>query len=275
MIAWWFLMGSKNIAMLWRVMMVPCFLFIATVQPKTGSRGGIVVIGVVLIMLLFRFSMAQRMAVAAAIAILIPLMLAVVPADVRLRYTNMFASESKITTQAEWQQMQYAEGSTEMRKQLLIDSLIITAENPLVGVGAGNFGPVHADMLRGLGGRASYSGTHNTYTQISSEMGLPGLAFFVASLFYCWRSIRKVIRLYKPLEDKRSQMVYHTAHTLWLFLVAYLTVFCFEYIGYQPFYLVVCALVTAFSQAALRDYATAHSARNQQLQQQMMGLQPA
>ena len=45
-------------------------------------------------------------------------------------------------------------------------------------------------MSAAEGTRGQWLGTHNTYTQISSECGLPGLLFFVASLWFSLKELR-------------------------------------------------------------------------------------
>ena len=70
--------------------------------------------------------------------------------------------------------------STEARKLLFQRSLRATVERPLFGVG-----PEQFPNYRGKGGRAQetrevlWYGTHNSYTQISSESGIPAIIFYV------------------------------------------------------------------------------------------------
>ena len=65
------------------------------------------------------------------------------------------------------------------RAELLMKSLVITAKHPLFGVGPGQF--------------ASYTGkwlvTHNTYTELSSECGIPALILFL--LLHCRGGVRQ------------------------------------------------------------------------------------
>ena len=267
LIAWSFVLGQRMNPVV-RLILLPCVLFVAYVLPRTGSRSGLITMLVVLLLFLTRFSMAKRVGALLGAAIGLFVLFIVAPPEIRLRYTSLF-SETEATTRAERQQKEFAQGSSEERLRLLKDSLDITAQYPVFGTGAGNFGLARFGKMISAGQRGSYQGTHNTYTQISSELGIPGFIFFALSLVYCWRNVRRIIRLYKPLKDPHSKMVLQTAYTLWLLLAAYMVTFCFEYIGYQPFYLIVCALITSFSHAALRDYTMAQMRQNQQ------GMQPA
>jgi O-antigen ligase len=85
-------------------------------------------------------------------------------------------------------------GSTEGRKQLLKDSIYITATHPFLGVGPGNFQVVQNEIAKARGDRSLWHVPHNTYTQLSSEMGVPGLAIYVAMLFYIFKTLNSIIR---------------------------------------------------------------------------------
>ena len=66
---------------------------------------------------------------------------------------------------------------------LLWQAIRMTGQHPLLGVGPGVFGDVAWDERKadvGVGGGLLV--THNTYTQFSSELGIPGFLFFVVTL---------------------------------------------------------------------------------------------
>jgi len=62
--------------------------------------------------------------------------------------------------------------SAQQRKELLFKSLKVTVRHPLFGVGPGNF-----EVVSG-----AWDVTHNSYTQISAEGGIP--AFFCRYLSF-------------------------------------------------------------------------------------------
>ena len=55
-----------------------------------------------------------------------------------------------------------AVGSSQSRRALLLDSLAITASNPLFGVGPGNFTPHAADLAKAEGRHGMWQVTHNS-----------------------------------------------------------------------------------------------------------------
>ena len=99
-------------------------------------------------------------------------------------------------------------GSAEARKELLIRSIEITATHPLFGIGVGDF--------------QSYSNmwmvTHNTYTELSSEGGIPALVFFLLLLRQAFRNLRAVRMNPALKQDEKTQLI---ASSLWAALTAY------------------------------------------------------
>jgi len=72
-----------------------------------------------------------------------------------------------------------ATGSREERRQLMEQAVIVFLQNPLTGIGAGqfqNYGPP--------GQAKKWRVTHNAYLQVAAELGIFGVAFF---LFLVWR----------------------------------------------------------------------------------------
>jgi len=78
--------------------------------------------------------------------------------------------------------------SQRQRQELFRTSLRYTLAHPLFGVGPDQFAAaVEQDAAR-AGQHIPWLGTHNTYTQISSECGIPALIFYVAVIVYCLRA---------------------------------------------------------------------------------------
>ncbi len=82
-----------------------------------------------------------------------------------------------------------AEESRASRSQLLQDSIEYTLERPIFGWGLGNFQTVHGVRV---GKASAWLGTHNTFTQISSEAGIPALLLFLGLLMVILGSMRRV-----------------------------------------------------------------------------------
>ena len=119
-----------------------------------------------------------------------------------------------------------ASSSAQQRKELLIQSLKVTAQYPLFGVGPGNF-----TVLSGV-----WRVTHNSYTQISSEGGIPAFVFYVLIF---WRGVAnlKEVGRYNRIGKEHWQILMALQASLAAFLVGS----CFASDAYQlfPYCLVV------------------------------------
>jgi O-antigen ligase len=84
--------------------------------------------------------------------------------------------------------------SQRQREELFRISLRYTLAHPLFGVGPDQFAAaVNRDATR-AGEHVPWLGTHNTYTQISSECGIPALLFYLAVIVLCLRSNFRLYR---------------------------------------------------------------------------------
>jgi O-antigen ligase len=186
----------------------------------TYSRGGFMALAVAILICLWDFGIRGRRAYLLGIAVLgLAGMLVVAPGNYVKRLETLFGK---------FQEGDYDRGSAEARKELLEKSLVITATHPVFGIGPGNF-PSYTGLWRV---------THNTYTQLSSECGIPGLLLFFLllrraflNLFY----LRKMPRA----PDKQEMHLYVSA--LSASFVAYLVGAFFSSSAYElfPYYMVI------------------------------------
>jgi O-antigen ligase len=199
----------------------------------TASRSGAITLIVVALICLWQIGVKNRLF---SLLLLIPVAAIVIwvyggnSLRQRFEQTNMDPAGANRSTEAF--------DSAQQRKQLLIQSLKITAEHPLFGVGPGNF-PVVSGVWRV---------THNSYTQISSEGGIPALILY---LLIFWRGIVNVrdIRRY-PKADKRVQLF---SMALGASLAAYLVGSIFASVAYQLFPYCLIAYTSALRFIAQRD----------------------
>lgn len=111
-----------------------------------------------------------------------------------------------------------------------MDSVAITLEHPIFGVGMGQL-PEENWKRKKLAGKpnAGYAAlvTHNIYTQFSSEVGIPALLPSIALLVQCYRSLGKIKRipnLRAPVQSLRLSLIVLTCCGFFL-AVAYSQVF--------------------------------------------------
>ncbi len=124
-----------------------------------------------------------------------------------------------------------AAASQQRRMELFRRSLIFTAEHPVFGVGLGNF-IVASGTTIGKG--YAWQITHNSYTEVSSEAGIPALLFYVGIMIV---SLRKVRRLAKTLEgDPQQRELQLFARATFVSICAFMFGSAFDSLAYQ-FYL--------------------------------------
>lgn len=201
----------------------------------TGSRSAFLAMGVLAFFLFRNASLANKVKLAFAGLVVAILTFAFVPETVTDRYSVLFPSDPLASGEIDPETVDLrAVESSQQRFYLLNESLRITLLNPLFGVGPGQFQAFSAHEAAERGQRAAWRDTHNTFTQISSEAGLPALIFYLAALLYC---LRKTHLLYRQTRH-RSELVdiSTTAYALFLALAGYSATAMFSSVGYRMFF---------------------------------------
>jgi O-antigen ligase len=115
--------------------------------------------------------------------------------------------------------------SMDARQHLFEESVKYTFQYPVFGVGPGQFPNFFGRTTKALGEHSSWNETHNTYTQISSECGIPALLFAVAGLLSVFLLVNKSYGAAKAQQDKEITRVclwYLTSMAGYLVTLAFL-----------------------------------------------------
>jgi O-antigen ligase len=154
----------------------------------TASRGGFLNMIVSMILtwwLLLRRSLRGRV-VGVLCAICLAIAVATAPDVFWLRFRTIWDDSSSAVNQT----AASAEESAKGRGFLLAQSIKYSLHNPIFGVGLGNFPEYNAAQLHRSD---AWFETHNTFTELSSEAGIPALALFLALLFTLLRKMKVLI----------------------------------------------------------------------------------
>src|SRR5215469_4311887 len=181
----------------------------------TGSRGGAIALAVVILVCLWHLALKGRrfyLLTLIPLAVMIAWLYGGDSLRTRLEQTN--------TTRATGNRSAEASASAQQRKELLLQSLRVTAQHPLFGVGPGNF-PIVSGVWRA---------THNSYTQMSSEGGIPALFLY---LLIFWRSIANLREVRQC--RKASKQIQLFSMALEASLAGFLVGSFFTSIAYQLF----------------------------------------
>jgi len=144
--------------LVWKLVWMVAMLVATYTCMTTYSRSGLLALLAAATISFWEFVMkGRRLSWALLVVPGVALILVASPSGLGQRMVSIFQPDADVT------------GSSQQRREILIRSLEVTAENPLVGVGPGNF-PIVSGM---------WKVTHNSYTQLSAEAGLPALFLFL------------------------------------------------------------------------------------------------
>ena len=240
---WLFIFFDPFCSGIYRAFSLAALVPMMLVLLKTGSRGGLLSLTVVLTVMFFRLPAAKKLVVFCGAMIFLFLAVVTLPDDLRRRFTTYFRSND---TQVNEVEIDGATGSTESRLYLLQRSVEFTLSHPIFGVGPDQFASYEDTISRGEGRRkGSWLGCHNTYTQISSEAGIPALLIFVSMLIIAWRSTTNIQRRARQIGTPYALALENTAVALRMVLIAYLVFFLFEHTAYMPFWPALLGLIAA------------------------------
>jgi putative inorganic carbon (HCO3(-)) transporter len=192
----------------------------------TGSRGGFLTLFITAAVCVWEFGIKGHrhfLLVAAALAGLV----------LWLSSGGLIGGRLKATFNGEnGKDVAAAYGSAEARQQLFWRSIEITRKHPLFGVGPGNF-----QIVSG-----SWHESHNTFTSMSAEGGLPALALYSLILWAGFKNVKTAKRLSRGKRDLRILTAALRAS-----LTGYVAGSSFLSVGYVffPYFLVAYTTVLA------------------------------
>jgi O-antigen ligase len=212
----------------------------------TASRGALIAIGVAL---LYAFSVAnarQRF----PMLILAPAMFLAAIGFLPSKTWQRLISFSDATTAS----IEALESSHD-REYLLRTSLTYIIQNPIFGVGAGEFSDYEGNSSKKQGRFGLWHETHNTYTQIASENGLPALFFYVAAIASSMGLLTRVHRASKNRPEFRE--IGATSFCLMLSFVGFCTAIFFLNFAYTFYLPALVGLAISVSVAAEVEFKKA------------------
>jgi putative inorganic carbon (hco3(-)) transporter len=199
----------------------------------TGSRAGFLAYGLAMAVCIWEFAIRGRYRFLLIFVIIGMLFLPIFGGKLieRLRSTTSAGQDLS------------AYDSAQQRRDLLWRSLDVTLHNPLFGVGPGNFSVISGSWLV----------THNSYTEVSAEAGLPALVLYLLIL---WRANRNVRIVKRYMNIDREYVLW--AKALRASLLAFLVSSFFASVAFEYFPYFLTAYTTALFLIARRQRALAN-----------------
>lgn len=140
-----------------------------------------------------------------------------------------------------------AQESSESHIAVLVNSLEYTLEHPVFGLGLGNFVIANGSDL---GLPNAWVGTHNTFTEISSEAGVPALLLFIALLVTALRNIKKIANT--SANSTEGQELHLIARATQVSLLSFAFGALFAHLGYEYYFFYVVAIGVGIQEIAVR-----------------------
>jgi len=224
---------------LMRIILILSLIPVLAGAAKTGSRSGLLALAAGLVFFMIFASVKARIGFIAGGAVFLVCAAVLLPPDIQQRFTTYFAASSGAT--------QEAADSAATRKLLLSKSIDLTLRNPVLGVGPGMFMEGEAREAAKEGHRGIWHYTHNSYTELSSECGIIGLALYAFALWRSYRGLTPVRRRY-PVSTTRRAALYVQMTVLMTAIGAF-----FLSIAYGGIVYAIIGLSMAFQMAANRE----------------------
>lgn len=199
---------------------------------STGSRGGLISVIVTLVYLLYAGSRKIKLAILIGAPALSLFAVPLLPHQAALRLESLFNSNV---------QTDEASSSEEGRLTLLRASVAISFEHPLLGVGPGVFMDYQGNVATQNGERGLWHVSHNSYTQVSSECGIPALILYLCALAVTFAYLRKAAKF-------RETSVAGPAQFVAMMMVGFCTTMIFLSVAYTLNLLVISGLMIALTQ---------------------------
>lgn len=173
------------------------------------SRGAFIGLLVASALLVWKLGQRRRLMISILAVIAIGLFLLLVPGNYGTRILSIFVPSLDPV------------GSSEVRRAELLRSLNVSLHHPLFGIGMGNYASQMS--LRDVV-------THNSYTQVSAEMGLAALVVYTMLVVTPFRRLGQIAR--ETFAARRSSQYFYLAVGLQASLGAYLVASFFASVPY-------------------------------------------
>lgn len=212
---------------------------------SSGSRGALVSLGVMTLIVLLISPKRIKAVILIGVPTLALIAIPFVPKESMERLATLFSAAAAAKDSS-------AQESSEARIALLQESWKLTLSHPFLGVGPGEFVDYQAKVAGENGQRGMWHVTHNAYTQVSSECGIPAFLLFVGAL---GATLVNLVKAYRARDPELSP----AAGTLIVMLVSYGVCIFFLSLAYTVHLLIISAVAVSMRLRLPKQPATLDS----------------
>ena len=213
------LFGSKGVAR--KLLYGACAAVMIAAIVLSYSRGAFIGMLIALLFIAWKLGRSRRLEIVFAVLSFAGVIVLLAPDKYGSRLLSIFIPSLD------------PEGSADARRGELFRSIYVALRHPLLGIGMGNYQP-----------EMSYKGlvTHNSYTQVASEMGMTALACYMMFIVTPLRKLGQMAR--ETFDTRRDSRFYYLTLGLQASLIAYLISSFFLAVAYvwYVYYLVAYAV---------------------------------
>jgi O-antigen ligase len=210
----------------------------------TASRGALIAALIVAAFVLYRTRGFVRIAVLVALPFIALVFIALLPDTIKSRYATLYDDQAAQADRG-------ATESMESRRYLFQTSLQFTMKNPLFGVGPGEFANSEGREARAQGQHGYWQVNHSSYTQVSSEAGIPALIFFLGAIFSTFWLLSSVEKRCRHLPQFRSTRI--LAFCAMMSLIGFCVAIVFLSLAYTYHLLFLTGLAIALHRALQKE----------------------
>ena len=202
-----FFLGSRSAPR--TILHAVCAAIMITGILLSYSRGAFLGMLVAFVFFALKIGKRRRLEIAAVVLALLGAILLLAPSGYGTRLLSIFIPGLD------------PEGSADSRRGELVRSLYVALRHPLLGIGMGNYQP-----------NMSYRGlvTHNSYTQVASEMGATALVLYAMFVVKPLRKLSVIVRETFAVKEKSN--FYYLALGLQASLLVYIVSSFFLSVAY-------------------------------------------
>ena len=216
---------------------------------RTASRGAVVALAVDFAFFLWRATQPQRIVALLLIPVVIAILVLVVPHNALVRIQS-FSSE---TSSGSSNVAKEAAGSASTREYVVGKGIEYTLHHPIFGVGPGEFTDFEGSHNQTVGTHGYYLAAHNSFLQVSSECGIPGLLLFTAAIVATFRMLNATNR-----EARRKGFldISNATFCVMLALIGFTIAAAFLSLAYSFYFPALAGLAGGMSVAAKQEFVS-------------------
>ena len=246
----WIVLSSRSFVL--RTLALPGIGFGLYLILRTASRGAVLALAVGCLFFLWRATLRQRIAFLALAPVALAAVAAFVPRDALLRMRMLSAAADVAGKSADDGVALEAAGSASVRRYLFQKGVEYALEHPLFGVGPGLFATYEGTHEQVFGTHGYWRVAHNSFTEVASECGIPGLLFFVAGILSTLRLLNSTYREARGRPE--CQDIQTAALCVMLGVVNFCVAAAFLSDGYSAYFPAMGGLAIAIARAAKQEF---------------------